>query len=148
MRQRLATSRRFAHVAALVVISAVLATGMAPGATAQTRVKSAAAVSPALVERLLEREIARVAGKSPLAVSRNELVRAVAQRLAAERSRTGDFHTPSAAVAAVNTAVCQVVGRALRSQPRTATAPRHGPGPSVSAPTALPPPPPQLPPPG
>ena len=121
MRQRLSTSRRFAYVAALVVLSAGLAMGMAPGVAAQTQAKSANAVSPALIERLLEREIARVAGKSSLGVSREELVRAVVQRLAAERSRTGEFRSPSAAVAAVNTAVCQVVGRALRSQARTVT---------------------------
>ncbi|MGD1148576.1 MAG: leucine-rich repeat domain-containing protein, partial [Thermoanaerobaculaceae bacterium] len=91
--------------------------GVAPGAgAAQAQLAAVNVVSAALIERMLEREVARVAGKGAQALPREALVRAVVQRLAAERSRASEFRVPGAAVAAVNRAVHQVVEETLRSR--------------------------------
>jgi hypothetical protein len=113
-------------VAALIVIAGLLATGVAPGArAAQAQVTSADAVPPAVIEKMLEREIARMAGKGSVSVPSAALVPLVITRFDAERSRAGESRGPHAVIAAVHRVVHEVVTQQMLRSRLLGTAQRR-----------------------
>ena len=123
MLPRLAAPCRNANVMSLIVIVGVLAAGVAPGARAAAfRVAGSDLPSHAVIEKMIQREIARVAAKGAAAVSCVALVPMVVTRFEAEQSRVGGSR---AVLAALHRVVHEVVaGRTLRARLRAGTASR------------------------
>ena len=121
----LVAPRRSANVAALIVVAGLLATGIAPGArAAQAHLTGVDQPSPAVIAKMLEREIALVAGKQALVLPPEALTRMVVERLAAEQLRGGDSRDPGAAIAALERAVHEVVvEQAMRARMQAAAKP-------------------------
>ena len=123
MLPRLAAPCRNANVMSLIVIVGVLAAGVAPGARAAAfRVAGSDLPSHAVIEKMIQREIARVAAKGAAAVSCAALVPMVVTRFEAEQSRVGGSR---AVLAALHRVVHEVVaGQTLRARLRAGTASR------------------------
>ena len=114
------------HVSVVMIIAGLLATARAPGEwAAQPAGMGVDQPSPAVIGRMLDHELARVAGKGTLVPPRETLVHMVVARLAAERSRAGESRERGAAIAAVQRAVHQVVTKeTMRLRLRAPAPPR------------------------
>ena len=108
---------RVTTAATLSVVACFLATALAPGArAAQAPLTGASLPSAAVIEKVLDREIARLADTQVQSLRREELKRTVLAKLSADQSRFGGSSDPEAAVATLGLTIHEIVAdQTLRS---------------------------------